>query len=156
MNQTPRSPQQNCSTLLSCDGQSLKAFVRTVLGCGCPEEVFERMVCHREFPPGGTGPRIWVDIGGRLLVAMAAEDSVASEAGFTAFFEEGKARRDRQRFNRCRLVVATEQPEEFLEKRNGLFERLRNGDAKIHLHGIAPADLPDTLPAALQPSQPAG
>ena len=122
----------------------LKAFIRDTLGCGCPEEVFEKLVCRRESLAGMEGTS--VDVGGRLLVFMTCFDGKA-DAGKTlgSLLEAGRARRDAGGFNRVRLVLLTAGAENLADNLQQLFNKMVEGDEKAHLHVLQPAQVPEFI-----------
>ncbi len=110
----------------------LRYFVRTILGCGCPEDVLEHI--ELEVRPG---PPAWraLRVGGRLLVHVrpAPEPDLA---GLEAWLATGVAERDGQGFNRFRLVLVAAEPETL---RAAAEARLAawGGDDRTHVHVIA-------------------
>jgi hypothetical protein len=112
---------------------AVKRFVRTHLGCSCPEAVFENIhrVDNSRFFPGAD---VVYAIGGRLLVAVfvpAQWRQVQDE--LEQLVNAGKTYRDQHGYNRLRLVIATNDSdaEEVL---GSAFQALSNTDEKIHLH----------------------
>jgi hypothetical protein len=82
-------------------------FVREVIGCECPDEVFR----HIEVRRGSTAVKSCpVDyelrIGGRLLIVVTSESvDVLSGSRLEKVISEGRQARDDGKFNRFRLVV---------------------------------------------------
>lgn len=117
-------------------------FVRRTLGCSCPDEVFERI--HTVAGPeafNGLPVDYRIEIGGRLLVAVCVtapwrEVLRALEAVVAA----GRRYRDRNGFNRFRLVVAAQRAHEAQAVLQPVFDAA--GDEKTHLHVLTPAALP--------------
>jgi len=95
------------------DNREIVSFVRMGLGCDCPEEVFSDI--RIEPPPrgfDGLSVDLLVRIGGRLLVA------VCTTAGQAVVMKKlhplllaGKGLRDRDGFNRFRLVIGAGEEE---------------------------------------------
>jgi hypothetical protein len=99
------------------------------LGCGCPAEVFERITRRRVSDPNL--PEVFeIEIGGRLLVHLAAADP-ADRAVVEALLERGRRWRDDRGLNRFRLVLIGpgDAPD---------VSTLLAGDDRLHLH-VLPA-----------------
>ena len=120
-------------------------FVRQVIGCDCPDEVFR----HVEVRSGSTAVKCCpVDyelrIGGRLLVVVTSEPVEAlSGSRLARVILEGKRARDRGQFNRFRLVV---QARNVAQDRDALlrsFEDVSGKDEKTHVHVVARSEVPD-------------
>jgi hypothetical protein len=120
-------------------------FVRQVIGCDCPDEVFQRV----EVRSGSTAVKCCpadyeLRIGGRLLVVVTSEPVEAlSGARLARVILEGKRARDRGKFNRFRLVV---QARNAVQDRDTLlrsFEDVPGKDEKTHVHVVARSEVPD-------------
>jgi hypothetical protein len=128
--------------------RAVEHFVRDVLGCRCPDEVFERI----EMPgaPGeiaGLPLQLRLEVGGRLLVCAVREGDVGrAAASLGAVFREGRALRDAQGLNRFRLVVLAGRPEEARGPLEAAFAALRLDDARLHLHVVDERDAPERAP----------
>ena len=125
----------------------VEGFVRDALGCACPLAVFGDI--RLETDPAGfadiPGARL-LTIGGRLLMLLV--DAAATDLGAArvdALLRRGRDLRDAGGFNRFRLVIvgspgecagapATLDPDSVLTQ-----------DDRLHLHTIAPAQLPALL-----------
>jgi hypothetical protein len=116
----------------------VKTFVQRTLGCSCPEEVFDRIVV--DTGAGAVSHRI--RIGGRLLVyileASRAPDIFSAVA---IALQEGVHERDRDHFNRLRLVVVSPSPERIAEAAQAAFSGSPARDGKTHLHVLETRDL---------------
>jgi hypothetical protein len=112
----------------------VKTFVQRTLGCSCPEEVFDRIAV--DTGAGEVSHRI--RIGGRLLVYIL-EASRASDisSAVAAALQEGVRERDRDHFNRLRLVVVSPSPERIAETAQTAFSSSSARDEKTHLHVLA-------------------
>jgi hypothetical protein len=125
--------------------QVTKRFVREVVGCNCPDEVFQRL----QVKPGSSAitscsADYEIDVGGRLLIVLSSEPVQGfSQARLEKVMAEGRTARDARKFNRFRFIVqaniAPEARREFLE----LFEQLAAKDEKTHLHVIGKEEVPD-------------
>jgi hypothetical protein len=121
----------------------LERFIRDTLGCGCPDEVFDHVAVVRGPLRAGSGESAWwIEVGGRLLIAVVDVDEVAP-AELTAIYAAAAHRRDADGFNRFRLVVASAQRTEGLE---AAFAPIGAADDRLHLHLVVPADLPPLVP----------
>jgi len=120
-------------------------FVREVLGCECPDEVF----LHVEVGRGSTVVKsIPVDyelrIGGRLLVVVTSESvDVLSGSRLENVISEGRRARDEGGFNRFRLVVQTRNAAEDKAKLLRSFEAVSVKDEKTHVHVVGMSEVPD-------------
>ena len=120
-------------------------FVREVIGCDCPDEVFR----HVEVRRGSTAIKSCpVDyelrIGGRLLVVVTSESvDVLSRSRLEQVISEGKRARDDGKFNRFRLVVQARNAAEDKEKLLRAFEAVSARDEKTHVHVVGKGEVPD-------------
>ena len=121
--------------------------MRTGLGCGCPAEVFEDIrIEPRPESFAGLPVDTLVRIGGRLLVAVCAGSRWGDVADRLAtLVETGKELRDREGYNRFRLVVACDDAKTAAPVFEDRFGRLKNPDERLHVHVIEPSALPHGL-----------
>lgn len=113
-----------------------RRFVREKLGCGCPDEVLDRIGI--DALPGTALTQLRV--GGRLLVHIRPCPAAQALAGhLAAWLGEGVALRDRLGFNRFRLVLLAEEPDTRRRFADACFAAL-DADAKTHLHLLRPED----------------
>jgi hypothetical protein len=90
------------------DKGKIKAFVQDVLGCGCGEEVFKIIELRHDEMAGTHYDRI--NIGNRLLIYIfATDDPVFVGKELAGIVRAGKEERDREGFNRFRLVLSTDE-----------------------------------------------
>lgn len=116
----------------------IKTFVQGTLGCSCPEEVFDRIVV--DAGAGEISHRI--RIGGRLLVYVLNAERASDIPGAVASaLQEGVRERDREHFNRLRLVVVSSAPDRIAEAAQAAFSGSPNRDDKTHLHLLNASDL---------------
>jgi hypothetical protein len=134
----------------AADREELNAlirFVRDGLGCTCPPEVFERIetaAAPATFALGGG--RCLVRVGGRLMVLLCRPGSVAAlEARLPELLAAGAELRDREGFNRFRLVVEDPEPASARTRLQAVFDTLGGLDDRLHLHVIEPAEVPPVL-----------
>jgi hypothetical protein len=121
--------------------ERIKHFVRNILGCGCPEEVFRSIDMRQTI---GLNSFIVLDvaivIGGRLLIYVAEAGSAGCvEEHLPVLVTKGRKERDEKGLNRFRLVLASDRPGEVRQAAEKQFEKLRGTDEKIHLHVIKKA-----------------
>lgn len=117
----------------------IKSFAVGLLGCGCGSEVFESIEVSpetfgRDLP---AGKRIL--IGGRLLIYLVPWSGGAASAPLRELMRRGRNERDRNGYNRFRLVLAADRPGELGEPAAGMLASLTGGDDKLHIH-VLPAD----------------
>lgn len=135
---TPQDPLP--STLINLSG--VRYLVREVLGCGCPEEVFDRIAVGSPTlysPPGGA-QLVELEVGGRLLISVVdfakMKDPVAERRALMA---HGQTTRDTRGLNRFRLVLVGDIPPAQAER---LLAPRAEEDERTHLHLVAPSQLP--------------
>ena len=116
----------------------VKRFVQDVLGCSCPEYVFNEINCNNECV-AFSGRKITV--GGRLLIYLITMDrkSCIQEVVNTAL-EQGVVERDKQGFNRFRLVIVASCPDDIRSLVEKAFNRSGCIDEKTHLHVVSMSD----------------
>ena len=123
---------------------AVRALVRDVVGCGCQDEVFDDVMigfpsAHVATPPL---PALEMVIGRRLLVTLVPTEALgdlAQEA--RALLARGRAIRDREGLNRCRLVLVGAVPGGVLEQLQVEASRM---DDRTHVHNLD-ADRPRSI-----------
>jgi hypothetical protein len=126
---------------LCCQNDDVKRFVRSELGCSCPDEVFNNIHLIQHATAFAAAHKVY-DIGGRLLVVMCLPDeSREIEKQFGQLVDSGRKYRDEHGYNRLRFVVVTDD-NKLAEILHGFFNSLSSVDAKMHLHVIEPQSLP--------------
>ena len=127
-------------------------FIRHTLGCGCPDEVFEHIRIDM-LPEVFLGLPVdyMIDVGGRLLVAVCASaDWRQVQQSLTGILRRAREYRDRNGFNRFRLVVAAEDADEARAVLQSVFDdAVSDGDEKMHLHVLKQAALPGVASATM-------
>ena len=131
------------------ESSRLRHFVRSTLGCGCPEEVLQN-IKSTWFDLRAHTPLTRLDVGGRLLVyVFEAEGGTGiPEAVLQDAVEHGVAERDRLGFNRLRVVVAADDPEALRPAVKRSFAVLERSADRVHLHLVATSDLPFNIPGS--------
>ena len=125
--------------------KSITGFVRNTLGCGCPDEVFEKIEYENLSDTGQLSNVFRINIGDTLLVyivRITVEDDC--ELIVRQLLIKGKDDRDHHGFNRFRLVLAGNEGMKKMAGLQKLFESLANGDKKLHLHFVKPDLLKNT------------
>ena len=123
----------------------LRTFIRSTLGCGCPDDVLEWIQCtHTELTQAEDTRITRIDVGGRLLVYVLeidGPDRRAAEA-LPAVIAAATVDRATSCFNRLRVVVAIDHPEEMRPRLERAFNDSAPLDDKVHLHVVRWTDLP--------------
>jgi len=123
----------------------LRTFIRSTLGCGCPDDVLEWIQCtHTELTQEEDTRITRIDVGGRLLVyvlEIEGPDRRAEEA-LPAVVAAATVDRATSCFNRLRVVVAIDNPEEMRPRLERTFNGSAPADDKVHLHVVSTTALP--------------
>lgn len=119
------------------ENKAIKEFVQKTLGCGCPEEVFKIIEYQDNIPCGNLIIRRRINVGNRLLIYIfdVTKNTVITEV-LPFLLKSGKEQRDKNRFNRFRLVLTVEDIGNIEKTIFNLFNKI-NTDEKVHLHVIA-------------------
>jgi len=131
--------------MTSDQSSRLESFVRSTLGCGCPEEVLRSIhLTHVETSIESDTLFTRLDVGGTLLVYVleVVGDPLRAAAALPAFIASGIVERDGQGFNRLRVVLATDDPEGLLATAERIFSGSAPRDDRIHLHVVGISELP--------------
>jgi hypothetical protein len=114
----------------------IKIFVQQVLGCGCPENVFEYIDCKSNIRLNGLTLKNRINIGNKLLIYIIEINNTHSLENILPFLvKNGKKERDNLKFNRLRIVILTENVNEIENTARGIFENIQK-DEKVHLHVV--------------------
>ena len=126
------------------DKQAIKKFVREVLGCTCPDEVFANVSFEKnpsklaEISQGDL-----VSIGDKLLVYLTSTNDGELLAGkLEQILHQGRELRNIRNFNRFRLVVSCENEQAIRDRLNQKLKNMDNIDERLHLHVIGSDQLP--------------
>ena len=132
------------------DASVVENFVRRVLGCGCPEEVFRSVDRRRDVViDEGLVVLERINVGNRLLIYVVEADETAFlDRHLGRLVASGRDERDRNGFNRFRLVIATGRPEEMEDIARKIFEGLESRDERVHLHMIPKSEMLPLLSTA--------
>jgi len=116
----------------------IKSFVQEILGCGCPEEVFDSInYTHNVLLSNRMMLHSAITIGNRLLIYIVeANVNSVVEKNLAFLVTTGKNERDSRGLNRVRLVIVSD---EKLDRQlmQSQFDGLKGMDEKIHLHFIS-------------------
>jgi hypothetical protein len=119
----------------------IKAFIQDILGCTCPDNVFEQIEDSIAAPSSSPHTRTII-IGGRLLVYIwNVKGSEKLKENLFAMLETGKKERDERSLNRFRAVLATDTPLYVASRAQLYFSRYAGRDERIHLHVVSSDDL---------------
>ena len=112
----------------------IKRFAVDVLGCGCEQSVFESIDVDESFMLGcGVGLSKKILIGRRLLIYIVTAESCApGDVG--AVLREGLDERQRNGYNRLRLVVVAGDPDSMSGAYYDAFNICDERDEKTHIH----------------------
>jgi len=124
---------------------AITRFVREVLGCNCPEAVFQQVKVQRGSTAVRSCPADYeIRISDRLLIVVT---SSVAELTVVPLLEnvvlEGRRARDAARLNRFRLVVVTPNAPHWREELLRVFDAISSRDERTHLHVIESGDMPD-------------
>jgi hypothetical protein len=121
------------------------SFVRQVIGCNCPDEVFQHVEVRRGSNAVKSCPADYeLRIGNRLLVVVTSEPVEAlSGARLAKVISEGRQARNDSGFNRFRLVVRAHNVAQDKEKLLRSFKAVAGKDEKTHVHVVAKGEVPD-------------
>lgn len=122
------------------DFTAVHHFVRHILGCGCPEEVFDDLDLSLA-TAWESGPTVKTLLVGRRLLICILDCQEMEELKnlLPRLARMYRDERDRQGYNRVRIVVATRTPVSLSPAADFLFQSLPEVDDRMHLH-ILPAD----------------
>ena len=115
-------------------------FVRDVLGCNCPAEVFRTVESVQRTLSGVPCQRVLV---GRRLLVYLVDWGLLGENGVSleALLEAGRRERDREGYNRLRIVVVGESGLSGRETRSTDGLCRLGGDEKAHIHFVTRSQL---------------
>lgn len=121
--------------------EDVKYFIQRILGCGCPENVFEHIECYNNVKINNIILKSKINIGNRLLVyVVEINDPEYLAHVLPILIREGRRERD-SGFNRFRLVLSTNSTNDIKRKADILFGEM-NKDDKVHLHVVSAEDIP--------------
>jgi hypothetical protein len=125
------------------NNENIKSFAQRILGCGCPEEVFQYIDCQCDIEIDNLIVKNRINIGNRLLIYVVEVKKADSLSRILPLlFDAGKNDRESSGLNRFRLVLAADIVDDIKKAAEEIFKKI-NKDEKIHLHVILNKTLPD-------------
>ena len=117
---------------------SIIKFVKQTLGCQCPDEVFSHIECEQDIHlDNDIVLNARINAGNRLLIYIVeASDVLFIKENLSSMIKGGKKEQEKQGFNRFRLVLACDNANLLSPDADKLFDELKAGDDKMHLHLI--------------------
>ena len=122
--------------------ERIKDFVQNILGCTCPDKVFEQIQEFRSAPISSPHSRSII-IGGRLLIYIwNVEDTGSLRENLLAMLAAGRQERDARGLNRFRAVLAVDKAlQQVAAAAHAYFSQFEGRDDRMHLHVVSVADL---------------
>jgi hypothetical protein len=115
----------------------IKKFVQNVLGCTCPDKVFEQIEDRMVAPTSSPHTRS-ITIGGRLLIYVWEVDELMDlQEGLLAMLQTGKEERDACGLNRFRAVLASANPQTVELQARFYFSQFEDRDECMHIHVVS-------------------
>jgi hypothetical protein len=126
------------------DHKDIGEFIRKTLGCTCPDEVFQHIECQTALSIEDNLVLDYeINVGNRLLIyATGITDTDSLGPMLSRLVRTGKHKRDKDGFNRLRLVLLTQKPTVVAKEASDIFQTLDTTDEKVHLHVIDKEDFP--------------
>jgi hypothetical protein len=117
--------------------RSITEFVRDVLGCGCPDEVFKKIEVHRNYDYELPFDVLRINIGDTLLIYLFRPASNEQLQGAVkSFVLTGRKDRDINGFNRFRLVIVGDDKGLEFDIAARKFAAETGEDEKLHIHFV--------------------
>lgn len=128
------------------ESQAIEIFVRSTLGCKCPDEVFRDL----SIDPNASGDVALrftrLAVGGRLLIyVLGPQSSDGLRGHIHGLASQGVHERDACGYNRFRLVVATDESLGLEAAVTQAFNMAAGADDRAHVHVVAARDVPAAL-----------
>jgi len=120
------------------DNKVIKEFVRKILGCNCPEAVFQYIDCRTAVK---IDENILLDyeinIGNRLLIFVVGIDKTHSlQSVIPKLVQAGTTKRDERKFNRFRLVLLTTRVNDVTEQATSIFIPIQNEKSVLNSNDL--------------------
>jgi hypothetical protein len=117
----------------------IKRFVQEILGCSCPEEVFNKIDYQKE-SEDISGRK--VNVGDRLLIYIITMDRKPDiQEVINSALEQGVEEREKKGLNRFRLVLVASHPDELRSSAEHAYDSSGFTDEKTHLHIVKKSDV---------------
>ena len=122
----------------------IRNFVRNVLGCTCPDKIFEQIEDKQVASFSSPHTRS-LTIGGRLLIFIwHVKDRESFKSGLLAMLAAGKKERDERGLNRFRAVLAIAvTPHDIETEAQSYFKQYAGDDNRMHIHVVSSVALRD-------------
>ena len=122
---------------------AVKTFVRERLGCQCPDSVFEQVDYQEN---AGIVDQNMITrrllIGSRLLIYIVEPENGSSLSDLLPLFvKKAREERDRQGYNRLRVVIIADPVESVRSEVERVFAGIEAVDSKVHLHVLGQDDI---------------
>jgi hypothetical protein len=125
------------------DESVIRHFVRTSLGCACPDAVFEQIE-HTDNPVVSRAQpyAVRMTIGGRLLIYRVGRAQFdGARLKLDDILVAGRSDRDAHDYNRFRAVIIDASPAELHGPLLTEWQRLVAGEKRLHLHVVHPDNM---------------
>jgi hypothetical protein len=127
-----------CASFVSL--AAIRALVRELLHCGCPDQVFDdvRIGVPGLFGTHGASGGLEILVGGRLLIALLPLSGLSEPfADAAAVLQAGRRARDAHGLNRFRLVLVGAAVPAWRDRLDELVSGL---DDRVHVHFVEHRD----------------
>lgn len=105
------------------------------MGCTCPDDVLANIDVARYVPVGSVTVSRRINVGQRLLIYLLESDTPELLGRqIPELISHGTAERNREGFNRFRLVVASRNTQTMSQPAQRAFDASARGDERVHLH----------------------
>lgn len=122
----------------------IKYFVKHVLGCTCPDKIFDQIE-DRQIQSSSSPHTRSIMIGGKLLIYIwEVIGSEGIEHDLEAVLAAGKKERDARGLNRFRAVLAAEDSRALSARAHHNFTLFADRDERMHIHVVPSRLLPTT------------
>lgn len=124
--------------------ECIRDFVQNVLGCTCPDKVFEQIEVRR-LVPASSPHTMSIIIGGRLLIYIwYVKGADKLKENFFAMLDAGRKERDENGLKRFRAVLAVDGTAQKIEPDAAVyFSQYAGKDDNIHFHVVSSSGLND-------------
>ena len=132
---------------MSFNFELIKKFVKSTLGCKCPDDVFNSIKMEKNVEvKKDLKIDLILTVGNKLLIYIYLSNNLQKTIKVLPnLIQLGKTQRDSYNLNRFRLVIITQKIKTYEKKLNSKFTKLTSRDKKIHLHIISKSAVKDIL-----------
>ena len=123
----------------------IKMFTRNILRCTCPDDVFDKIQCQWRSICSIDVKVFEIRIGGRLLIFLWNTESTSAQKYLESVIQLGRNTRDKDGFNRFRLVITFDFKTDWNKDIDTQFQKLSQNDEKMHLHLIPNQQIPENI-----------